>query len=136
MEPSEASAEELYENARCRDKFCVCGGKGVLVWVVDYHRWSRQLLCNQGGVIFLEIFGDLEVYDYVGDNPALKGNPVRDAPPTPKPEDFFRCKRCGRLTLKTGRHHKYCPECAKERERERKRLWARKARRSGKIKTL
>ncbi len=126
------SLAELYENARCRDKFCVCGGKGRLIWVVDYHRWSRQLLCNLGGVIFLEVFGDLEVYDYVGDDPRLKGNPARHTPPTPKPEDYFRCIRCGRLTLKRGKHHKYCESCAKEMERERKRRWALKHRRKEK----
>jgi len=124
------SEGELREQARCKDKFCVCGGRGTLIWVADYNRWSRQLLCNLGGVIFLEVFGDLEVYDYVGDHPALKGNPARNTPPTPKPEDYFRCQRCGRLTLKVGRHQKYCPACSKEREKERKRLWARKIRSS------
>ena len=119
---------DFKENAHCTDRLCVCGGKGRLVWVADYHRWSRQLLCSLGGVIFLEVFGDLEVYDYVGDNPSLKGNPARHTPPTPRPEDYFRCARCGRLTLKAGRHHLYCPACAREKEKERKRLWARKAR--------
>jgi len=121
------------ENDRCTDRLCICGGRGKLVWVVDYHRWSRQLLCNLGGVVFLEVFGDLEVYDYVGDHPALKGNPARQTPPTPKPEDYFRCRRCGRLTLKTGKHHLYCPKCAREREKERKKLWARKARKRARL---
>jgi phage FluMu protein Com len=102
------------------------------MWVVDYHRWSRQLLCNIGGLIYMEVEGDLEVYDYVGDVPGLKGNPARHTPPVPSPDDYFRCADCNRLTLKTGKHHLYCPACSDFRRRERKRKWIQQRRKSAK----
>ena len=113
---------------RCNDDQCVCNGSGTLVWVVDLTRWTHQLLCNQGGLIFLEVEGDLEVYDYVGDAPGYKGNPARDSPPLPTPDDFLRCANCNRLVLPTGQNQKYCIDCSKVIHRARKKEWIREHR--------
>jgi len=114
--------------SNCVDDTCVCNGTGQLVWVADYYRWRYQLLCNRGGLIFLEVEGDMEVYDYVGDVAGLKGNPARDAPPLPSPDDYIRCDNCDRLVIKHGRSQKYCSRCAKVASRVRKREWIRKRR--------
>lgn len=39
--------------------------------------------------------------------------------------DLFRCKSCKKFFKKTGRGHKFCKDCYDEKERERKRIWAR-----------
>ena len=114
--------------SRCSSHDCSCEGLGRLIWVADYRRWTRQLLCNRGGLIFLEIKGDLEAYDYVGDNPALKGNPAKDTPSTPTADDYLRCTRCNRLVLKSGKHHKYCAVCSRAIRAAKKREWIRKKR--------
>jgi len=98
------------------------------VWVVDYHRWKHQLLCNKGGLVFLEVDQGMEVYDYVGEKAGLRGNPARNTPPTPTPDDYIRCVNCGRLVLKRGKRHKYCLYCAKTKHRTQKRDWIRKRR--------
>ncbi|MEM3737339.1 MAG: hypothetical protein QXJ75_04560 [Candidatus Bathyarchaeia archaeon] len=120
---------------KCNDSDCVCKGSGDLIWVIDLNRWSHQLLCNKGGLIFLELEGDIEVYDYVGDNPGLKGNPVICAPPIPTMEDYMRCTMCNRLTLRTGHRQIFCPTCAAIHRRLQKREWIRR-RREGEAATL
>jgi len=117
-------------NSRCTDETCCCNGTGHLIWVADYHRWKHQLLCDRGGLILLEVDGLLEVYDYSGDTLGLKGNPVRDAPPEPKDEDFIRCAHCNRLVLKRGQHQKYCLRCTKIMNKARKREWIKRRRSS------
>ena len=113
----------MQKHGHCTDEQCVCKGQGDLVWAIDLYRWRYQLLCNTGGLIFLEVADDIEVYDYVGDTPVLKGNPVRDAPPLPGPDDYIRCASCNRLLIKTGRNQKFCANCAKEAHKLRKREW-------------
>ncbi len=113
---------------KCTDSDCVCNGSGDLIWVIDLYRWSHQLLCNKGGLIFMETEGDIEVYDYVGDTPGLKGNPILCAPPLPTPDDYTRCAQCNRLILKTGHHQKFCSVCAEVNRRLQKREWIRRRR--------
>jgi len=114
---------------KCTDSDCVCNGTGDLIWVLDLYRWSYQLLCNKGGLIFMEIEGDIEIYDYIGDTYGLKGNPAVDTPPLPTADDYIRCANCNRLTLKTGRHQKFCPMCTALIRRIQKREWIRERRR-------
>ncbi|MFH1328278.1 MAG: hypothetical protein ABIH76_05495 [Candidatus Bathyarchaeota archaeon] len=116
------------ENPKCHDDQCVCKGSGNLRWAVDLNRWRHQLLCDQGGLIFMEVEDEIEVYDYVGDTFGLKGNPVRNAPPTPSLEDYIRCTRCNRLILKSGHYQKFCPMCTKLSRATYKREWIRKKR--------
>lgn len=112
-------------DTRCMDRDCVCQGAGNLIWVIDYHRWRHQLLCNMGGTIFLEVEDDFEIYDYVGEAPGFKGNPARGCPPLPTADDYFRCLLCNRLVLRMGRRQKYCPHCAAEAHKAVKRKWIR-----------
>lgn len=40
-----------------------------------------------------------------------------------KPLREIKCLGCGKLHLTTGNHSKYCPECAKEKNRENKKIY-------------
>lgn len=113
---------------KCTDSDCICNGSGDLIWVIDIYRWSYQLLCNKGGLIFMEVEGDLEIYDYVGDAPGMKGNPILCAPPLPTPDDYTRCINCNRLILKSGHHQKFCAACATVKRRLQKAEWIRRRR--------
>ncbi|MFQ5762501.1 MAG: hypothetical protein ACE5PO_05665 [Candidatus Bathyarchaeia archaeon] len=113
---------------KCKGADCVCDGAGHLIWVVDVYRWKHQLLCNTGGLIFLEVDDDIEVYDYVGEAPGFKSNLPIDSPPIPQPEDYMRCARCNSLILRVGRHQRYCSSCAEVAHREIKREWIRQRR--------
>lgn len=73
----------------------------------------------------MEVEDEIELYDYVGDLAGFKGNPVRNAPPTPTPDDWMRCLLCNRLLLKTGAHHKYCLTCSRTLRLVQKREWIR-----------
>lgn len=48
----------------------------------------------------------------------------------------FRCAACGKEVLKTGRNHRYCAECAKQRALADKRKYARKYRESIRLMNL